>query len=181
MRDESNSNTHRDELAEARNRLSEMFASRERLDVEIAMQQRRIAALATLVNESEEVDELLDLNLGGLTDTVRTVFMAAGGYGITPIEVRSRLVQLYFPVHEYENFMASLHSVLGRLEKNGEIKAAIIDRRDGRDESVYRWIPKYGGGLSRGRFNRKRRYVDNRRKTALGISQEKESWHFTMF
>jgi hypothetical protein len=149
------SNTHRDELVEARNRLAEMFASREHLDIEIARQQRRVAALTALVNESEEVDELLDLNLGGMTDAVRTVFMAAGGYGLTPVEVRDRLARLYFPVNEYKNFMASLHSVLNRLEKNGEIKPVIVDRHDGRDASVYQWIPKYSKRL-RGRFSESR-------------------------
>src|SRR5271156_4463202 len=93
--------THRDELVEARKELSEMFAFREQLDVGIAKQQRRIAALTALVNESEEVDELLDLNLGGLTEAVRTVFRASDSYGLTPVEVRDRLVRLYFPVNEY--------------------------------------------------------------------------------
>jgi hypothetical protein len=150
--------THRDELVEARKELSEMFAFREQLDVGIAKQQRRIAALTALVNESEEVDELLDLNLGGLTEAVRTVFRASDSYGLTPVEVRDRLVRLYFPVNEYKNFMATLHSVLIRLEKNNEIKTAIRDRQNGRDESVYQWIPKYlfsnrlGGRFSKSRF-----------------------------
>jgi len=144
MTDKLKSNTHRDDLTAARNTLAEKLAAREQLDVEIAKEQRRIAALTALVNESEEIDELLDLNLGGLTDTVRSVFMASSRYGLTPIEVRDRLVQLYFPVNEYKNFMASLHAVLNRLKESGEIKPAIIDRHDGRDESVYQWVPKYG-------------------------------------
>jgi hypothetical protein len=143
MSDENKNNIHRDELIAARNSLAEKLAAREQLDIEIAKEQRRIAALTALVNESEEIDELLNLNLGGLTDAVRSVFMASSSYGLIPKEVRDRLVHLYFPVNEYRNFMASLHTVLSRLNKGGEIKLAIRDRQDGRDESVYQWIPKY--------------------------------------
>lgn len=144
MSGERKSNTHRDDLIAARNSLAEKLAVREWLDVEIAKEQRRIAALTALVNESEEIDELLDLKLGGLTDAVRSVFMASNNYGLTPREVRDRLVQLYFPVNEYKNFMASLHTVLNRLKEGGEIKVPIEDRHEGRDESVYQWVPKYG-------------------------------------
>jgi hypothetical protein len=144
MSGERKSNTHRDDLIEARNALAAKLAERERLDVEIAKEQRRTAALTALVNESEEVDELLDLKLGGLTAAVRSVFMAASNYGLTPKEVRDRLAQLYFPVKEYKNFMASLHTILNRLREAGEIRPAIIDRHEGRDESVYQWVPKYG-------------------------------------
>ncbi|MGA8222023.1 MAG: hypothetical protein WB780_10255, partial [Candidatus Acidiferrales bacterium] len=97
------SKTYRDELVKAREVLSNMFAEREALEVEIAKQQRRIGALAMLVNESEEVDELLDLNLGGITDAVRSVFRASGPLGLTPVEIRDRLIRLSFPVNEYKN------------------------------------------------------------------------------
>jgi hypothetical protein len=150
-------NTHRDELVEARNELAEMFAYREQLEFEIAKQQRRIAALTALVNEGQEVDELLEMNLGGMTEAVRSVFRASNDYGLTPVEIRDRLVALYFPVNEYKNFLASLHSVLGRLEKNGEIKPVIVDRTNGRDESVYQWITKHAlSERLRGRFSKSR-------------------------
>ena len=47
-------------VQEARDRLTELFMQREALDVEIAKQQRRVAALAALVDESEESDQVLD-------------------------------------------------------------------------------------------------------------------------
>jgi hypothetical protein len=151
------SKTHRDELVQAREDLCQMFIAREQLEVEIARQQRRIAALTALVNESEEVDELLELNLGGLTDAVRSVFRASERSGLTPVEVRNRLSHLYFPVNEYKNFMATLHTVLIRLEKNKEIRLAILDRHEGRDESVYQWIPKFEfSGRLNGRFAKSR-------------------------
>jgi hypothetical protein len=131
-------------VQEARDRLTELFMQREALDVEIAKQQRRVAALAALVDESEESDQVLDLNLGGLTDAIRGVLRGAGPTGLTPVEIRKRLIQMYFPVNEYKNFMASLGTILKRLVKAGEVKRAIHDIYDGRDESVYLWLPKYG-------------------------------------
>jgi len=152
------SNTHRDELIKAREALSKMFAEREALEVEIAKQQRRVGALAALVNEGEEVDEILDLNLGGITDAVRSVFRASGPMGLTPVEIRERLTYLSFPVNEYKNFLASLHVVLDRLEKAGEIKLAILDKNEGQDRSVYQWAQKYQWrGRFRGRFDRNKR------------------------
>jgi hypothetical protein len=131
-------------VQEARDRLTELFKQREVLDIAIAKQQRRVAALAALVDESEESDQILDLNLGGVTDAVRGVLRGAGPTGLTPIEIRKRLIQMYFPVNEYKNFMASLGSILKRLVKSGEVKRAIHDMHDGRDESLYQWLPKYG-------------------------------------
>ncbi len=152
------SKTYRDELVKAREVLSNMFAEREALEVEIAKQQRRIGALAMLVNESEEVDELLDLNLGGITDAVRSVFRASGPLGLTPVEIRDRLIRLSFPVNEYKNFLASLHVVLDRLVKAGEIKLAIRDKHEGQNSSVYQWVQKYQwSDRLRGRFDRNQR------------------------
>jgi len=148
----------RDELSVARDELAQMFAEREALEVEIAKQQRRIAALAELVNEGEEVDELLELNLGGLSDAVRSVFRAASAEGLTPTETRDRLTHLHFPVNEYKNFLASLHVVLKRLETAGEIRKAVHDKHDGRDNSVYQWVPKYEFSKRlKGRFERRLR------------------------
>lgn len=137
-------------VREARDRLTELFRQREALDVQIAKQQRRVAALAALIDESEESDQILELNLGGLTDAVRGVLKGAGPMGLTPVEIRKRLIQMYFPVNEYKNFMASLGTTLRRLVESGEVKKGIHDVYAGRDESVYQWLPKYGAPDSQG-------------------------------
>jgi hypothetical protein len=135
-------------LSEAREQLAELFKYQEALSLAISKQQRRVAALAALVDESEEGDQILDLKLGGLTDAVRGVLMDGGPHGLSPKEVRTRLIQLYFPVNEYTNFMASLHSVLSRLVKAGEANPITVTTHgeygEQRDESFYKWIPKYG-------------------------------------
>ena len=127
-------------LAEAREELARLFKEREELDIRIAKQQRRLGALATLVDDSEETDQILELNLGGLTEAIRTALRAAGSRGLTPGEVTTRLIQLYFPVDEYKNFRASLTTVLKRLVASGEVRTAIHDVQVGRDQSVYQWV-----------------------------------------
>jgi hypothetical protein len=140
-----------EEVEEAREELASLFKQREELEVRIAKQQRRVAALATLVDESEQSDQILELNLGGLTDVVRSALRAGGPRGLTPMEMRTRLSQLSFPTNEYKNFMASLHSVIKRLVDAGEVRTIIFDKHEGRDGSVYQWV----GGIknkSEGRF-----------------------------
>jgi len=117
-----------------------MFQQREEMDVCVAKQQRKLAALVTLLDDTEETDRLMELNLGGLTDAIRTALRTAGPRGLTPSEVTVRLKQLYFPVNEYKNFAASLGTVLKRLTASGEVRKAIHDVHDERDQSVYVWV-----------------------------------------
>lgn len=117
-----------------------MFRLREEIDVRIAKQQRKLAALVTLIDDAEDADRILGLNLGGLTDAIRTALRTAGPRGLTPNETTARLKQFYFPVSDYKNFAASLGTVLKRLVASGEVRKAIHDVRDGRDKSVYVWV-----------------------------------------
>ncbi len=142
-------------VEQARGELAALFGEREELDIRISKQQRRLAALTALVDDSEETDRILELNLGGVTDAIRTALRAAGRRGLTPAEITTRLIQLYFPVRSYKNFRASLNTVLKRLVKAGEVRRSIHDVQEGRDESVYQWV----GGIKnrfKGRFNKPR-------------------------
>jgi hypothetical protein len=52
-------------VRQAREELAKLFRQREEIDVRIAKQQRRLAALVTLIDDSEETDQIMELNLGG--------------------------------------------------------------------------------------------------------------------
>jgi hypothetical protein len=130
-------------LQQAREELLGMFKEREDLEIRIAKQQRRVAALAVLVDESEETSKIMGLDDYGLTDAIRTAFKSASPHGLTIDEVRIRLIQFSFPVNEYSNFRASLNSVLKRLVDAKEVRIAIHDIHEGRNESVYQWIQKF--------------------------------------
>lgn len=130
---------YKPELERERRALVELFRQREDLATKIAKQQTRVAALAALCEEKEEVGNMTEMDLGGLTNACRTAFRAAGNRGLMPTEVRSALEQLRFPTGTHRNILASIHTVIRRLEQGGEIRKAMHDIHNGADKSVYQW------------------------------------------
>jgi len=122
----------------------------EQLEVQIARQRRKVAALAVLGEQSGKDDDVTsELKLDGLTSACRSALRAAGRRGQTPIELRASLRQLNFPIDGYQNSLAVIHTILKRLESYKEVRAAIHDVHDGRDDSVYQWIgPQFGASRS---------------------------------
>ena len=137
------------ELKRERKALAELLRQREELATKIAKQQTRVAALAALCEQSEEIASMTEMDLGGLTNACRTAFRAAVGRGLMPVEVRNALEQLRFPTQSHKNILASIHTVIRRLEQAGEIRRAIHDKYLGEDKSVYHWAgPNYGASKS---------------------------------
>lgn len=137
------------ELERERRTLGELFRQREVLATKIAKQQTRVAALAALCEASEEIADMTEMDLGGLTNACRTAFRAAGNRGLMPTEVRGALERLRFPTHTHKNILASIHTVIRRLEQAREIRKAIHDKHAGEDKSVYQWAgPNYGASNS---------------------------------
>ena len=140
---------YKTELERERRALGDLLRQREQLATKIARQQTRVAALAALCEASEEVDKMTEMDLGGLTNACRTAFRAAGNRGLMPTEVRGALERLRFPTHKHKNILASIHTVIRRLEQAGEIRRAIHDKHAGEDKSVYQWAgPNYGASNS---------------------------------
>jgi hypothetical protein len=139
---------YKGELAHERLALAELLRQREALATEIAKQQTRVAAFAALCDESEEIYKMTEMDLGGLTNACRTAFRAAGNRGLMPTEVRGALEQLRFPIR-HKNILASIHTVIRRLEQAGEIRKAIHDIHNGANKSVYQWAgANYGASNS---------------------------------
>ena len=113
-----------------------MLFQREELEIRIAKQRERIAALTVLAEQDEEVDQVVGMTLGGLTDACRTAYRGVFPESLTAMGVRDKLVQLGFPIDCYKNAMAAIHTVLGRLEANGEIKST--------EHGSYQWLGKLG-------------------------------------
>ena len=140
---------YKTELERERRALGDLLRQREQLATKIAKQQTRVAALAALCETSEEVDKMTEMDLGGLTNACRTAFRAAGNRGLMPTEVRGALERLRFPTQTHKNILASIHTVIRRLEEAGEIRKAIHDKHAGEDKSVYQWAgPNYGASNS---------------------------------
>lgn len=140
---------YKGELERERKLLGELLRQREALATKIAKQQTKVAALAALCEASEEIDDMTEMDLGGLTNACRTAFRAAGNKGLMPTEVRNALERLRFPTQTHKNILASIHTVIRRLEDAGEIRKAIHDRHEGQDKSVYEWaLASYGASNS---------------------------------
>jgi hypothetical protein len=140
---------YRAEFERERKLLAELLRERETLSTRIAKQQTRVAAFAALCESSEEIDDMTEMELGGLTNACRTAFRAAGNKGLVPTEVRGALERLRFPIHTHKNILASIHTIIRRLEQAGEIRKTIHDKHAGEDKSVYRWaLPTYGASNS---------------------------------
>src|SRR5260370_5455421 len=129
--------TYKAELEQERKVLGELLREREELETKIAKQQTRVAALAALSEQSEEVDDMAEMELGGLTNACRTAFRAAGNRGLMPTEVRGALEQLRFPTRSHKNILASIHTVIRRFEQAVEILKAVQNKNHRQGKSRY--------------------------------------------
>jgi hypothetical protein len=136
------------DLAKSRKLLAELLQEREELEVQIAKQRQMVAALAVLCDDKRS-KTMHEIDFGGITESCRAALRAAGPRGLTPPELRTSLRRMNFPVDDYSNALATIHSVLKRLESYKEVRVAIHDRHEGRDLSVYQWVgPSYGASRS---------------------------------
>ena len=70
----------------------------------------------------------------GLTAACRAILRNAA-HPMTPVEVRNRLAAIGFDLSEYSNELASIHTILKRLNKAGELR--FVPR--GRGRHAYEW------------------------------------------
>jgi hypothetical protein len=129
------------ELADLMDRLEAIDTERDGLITRMSEVREGIAALAPLVKENpaethpelfpNESESTADL---GLTDAIRRVLANANPKKLTPVGVRTGLAAIGFKT-ESKNILPSIHTVLKRLEKNGEISSKTEE--DGR--TWYKW------------------------------------------
>src|SRR5207253_6138020 len=101
---------YRADLRKARDVLRDLLERMEQLEVQIARQRRKVAALAVLGEQSGKGDDVTtELRLDGLTSACRSALRAAGRRGLTPIELRASLRQLNFPIDRKSTRLNSSH------------------------------------------------------------------------
>jgi hypothetical protein len=81
---------------------------------------QRLAELAQTIGTLSKLVGLTPTVPLGLTDAIRLIMR--GGVPMTPIEVRDRLHAIGFDVSKYTNDLAAVHTILKRLNENGELR-----------------------------------------------------------
>lgn len=113
------------ELGEAQNRVLE-------LEPRIRDLRHSVSVLAKLCGQKDiDVEEAL-----GLTDAIRAAFCSTGKHSsMTAQDVRLRLETLGFDTKRYGNLLASIHTVIKRLEGRKEIRR--VANKDSSDKPAY--------------------------------------------
>ena len=112
--------------------MGECLERQEELEIKIIAVRQMINGFANVAGEVfDEADEL------GLTDAIRQA-IKTNMAPLEPTDIRTKLQQLGFKTAKYGNFMSSVHTVIGRLLKNGEIKQQNIPP----NRPAYIWVDK---------------------------------------
>jgi hypothetical protein len=106
----------RDVLDNYQGELERLLQERTRLDARILQLQHDIRHVARMVDVTVD-DPITQL---GLTDAIRYVIQHAGKH-MTPVDVRDELLKRYCDPEDYRNLLASVHTVMKRLQRAGEI------------------------------------------------------------
>lgn len=118
----------------AQKELGETNKRKAELETRIASLRETVIALGRMCGEEfDEADAL------GLTEAIRQTFMAAPNVMMTAQNVRDRLDILGFNIGKYGNALASIHTVITRLEKKGDIRLCGTIG----DKAAFIWVDRY--------------------------------------
>jgi hypothetical protein len=123
---------YRQSIAEALSRLRALVDKREQIDSLIAKLKGIVTANAAMLPDAEREETLRSLRelVGtppGFTDAVREFMRRNSGRWFTAIGVRDGLRTVNFDVREYDNPLASIHTILRRLLVRGELDRNALD------------------------------------------------------
>jgi hypothetical protein len=104
------------ELAALQHELGGCLKHQEELEKKIAAVRQMITGFSDALGEQFVEEDSL-----GLTDAIRQAFRTSGS-PMTPTDVKGRLETLGYDTSKYGNMMASVHSVINRLVKQGQIR-----------------------------------------------------------
>ena len=127
--------SYREDFEKAQSVLEDLLRQREEIEVRIAKQKRRVAALAELCDNVSE-DQIAQLDLGGLTEACKTILRGSQKLWLTVAEIVTGLQEIGFPVNDYKSPMASVNTTIKRLVDGGEVAQYHSDTGD----VVYMWI-----------------------------------------
>jgi hypothetical protein len=141
-----NGNHYKTALEAARQELAELEDERAKIDRRISELQQGIVGLSALAPAeagSDKPQSMMDVLAGvgadtGLTDATRMI-TSSFGFPMTPKQVRDALLHLGYDLGGYSNILASLHTIMKRLTKSGELINVVDDK--GNELGAYAWNP----------------------------------------
>ena len=127
--------SYRQQIGRALRDLMQCVKQKREIDQRMSKLRHLIVANANLLPEAERAVFIQRANesFAGFTDSIREIFRTHVN-GLTPIQVRDKLLELGFDLNSQSNPMASIHSVIRRLESAGEIE----ERRNLEGEKTFR-------------------------------------------
>jgi hypothetical protein len=119
-------------LKDAESEVVRLTLYRASVDRKLAQLKATIAALSGLLEEPSKVEEDDPTAIGdlGISEAIRQVLREAG-VGMTPAEVKAKLVEAKFDLSKYANASAVIHNTLKRLETQKEVASVRVP--SGRD------------------------------------------------
>lgn len=136
-----------DDLEQERGALAALVQQREEIEIKIAEKQERVALLARLCKEPD-VEELTGIEGSGLTEACRTALRTAPERGLSLDGVISMLEFLGFPIDNYKNAEAVVHTTLTRLRENEEVGMVMLPS----GKKGWKWIGERLGARHKGKF-----------------------------
>jgi DNA-binding PadR family transcriptional regulator len=122
------------ELAEKREELENLLDA---VDSELARIKWAVKGIANLcdAHPEKEYPHLFPEDVSpdvGFTDAIREILNADAGFTYhSPVSVRNVLEKNGFDLKKYKNPLASIHTILKRLVKQGQAKSRVIDGKVG--------------------------------------------------
>jgi len=141
-----NGDHYKTALEAARQELAELEDERAKIDRRISELQQGIVGLSALAPAeagSDKPQSMMDVLAGvgadtGLTDATRMI-TSSFGFPMTPKQMRDALLHLGYDLGGYSNILASLHTIMKRLTKSGEL-INVVDEK-GNELGAYAWNP----------------------------------------
>jgi Cdc6-like AAA superfamily ATPase len=118
-------------------KLKRLLEDKERIEVEIARQQRKVVAWAEICDDSAYADPF-DLGLTGLSDACRSALRGSRVEWMTTADIVTALREVGFSLDKYKAPMASIITTVNRMVEAGEV----LSRTGENGVTEYKWVSK---------------------------------------
>ncbi len=146
---------YRNQIRAALRELAAKGEQRKEIDREMVNLRQLIRANANMLPDEERktfITQVDDTEPAGFTETIRRL-LRDRREGFTPLELRGAMAEAGIDLSTQSNAMASIHSVLKRLEASGDVQS-----KPGPDgQTLYQWSAKgaYKDALQRRTLRRR--------------------------